>query len=99
MAAGPSGGSPMRLWSTLLVMIVCPALIFAAPALKPSEQRVLYVSGDEGDRQIYMVKLDGTGSEKITSGEGDHMFPAWSPDGKKIAFSLVKDGQQHIHVM
>ena len=84
----------------LLLVLAVPPVLLAAPALKPNETRVLYVSGDDLDRQIYVVKPDGTGAEKLTSGEGNHFFPAWSPDGKKIAFTIEdKARRQHVYVM
>ena len=37
------------------------------------------------DGQIYKVNVDGTGLLKLTT-EGSNSSPAWSPDGKRIAF-------------
>jgi WD40 repeat protein len=45
----------------------------------PDGKRIIFSSKDG---YIYIVNSDGTGLHKITKGES----PAWSPDGKKIAF-------------
>src|SRR4051812_37316148 len=84
---------------TGLMVLLAPLAAVAAPALKANGDRILYVSGDPGMQQIYCVKDDCTGAEKLTSGEGNHLFPMWSPDGKKIAFTIEKDVAQHVYVM
>jgi Tol biopolymer transport system component len=38
---------------------------------------------------IYIVKADGSRERRLTTKQGLYEYPAWSPDGKKIAF--VKD--------
>jgi Tol biopolymer transport system component len=88
MAAGSHRRTLMVRSMIVLAALSVATAVVAAPALKPADYRILYVAGDDGDRQIYSVKLDGTGAEKLTSGAGNHLFPAWSPDGKKIAYSL-----------
>ncbi|MBC7778227.1 MAG: PD40 domain-containing protein, partial [Phycisphaerae bacterium] len=37
--------------------------------------------------QLYMVNLDGSGLEQITSESIFNSFPMFSPDGKKISWS------------
>ena len=46
---------------------------------------------------IYAINPDGTG-EKSLSTQGDHT-PNWSSDGKKIAFSSLRDGNSEIYIM
>src|SRR5262249_49990592 len=41
--------------------------------------------GQTGPAQIYVVNADGTDVRRLTSA-GDNDSPAWSPDGKRIAF-------------
>ena len=89
----------MTRFATAILLAGVSATVVAAPALRNADARLLYVSGDPGEYQIYSVKPDGTGSEKLTSDAGNHLFPASSPDGKKIAFSIEKDGQQQLYVM
>jgi TolB protein len=36
---------------------------------------------------IYSVRLDGSGLQRLTSGGGQALYPAWSRDGRQIAFS------------
>ncbi|MBL8628085.1 MAG: PD40 domain-containing protein, partial [Rhodospirillaceae bacterium] len=48
---------------------------------------------------IYTVAPDGTDLKQLTSGSFDEREPAWSPDGKWIAFSSDRDGTYAIWVM
>ena len=45
-----------------------------------------------GDVDISVANADGSGLRRLTSGPGVDCAPAWSPDGRKIAFqrSLVR---------
>ena len=36
------------------------------------------------------MSIDGTDSARLTTGEGEAVNPAWSPDGQKIAFSWTR---------
>ncbi|MDP2341606.1 MAG: hypothetical protein Q8O67_11665 [Deltaproteobacteria bacterium] len=62
-----------------------------APYFHPDNQRVLYVSnkGDPKGRDfdVYLVKTDGTGEERVTTNPSFDGFPMFSPDGKSLVFS------------
>ena len=50
------------------------------------------------DRQIYAVRADGTARRRLTT-EGRNEGPAWSPDGRRIAFSRDDGTGADIYVM
>ena len=52
-----------------------------------------------GNFDIYTIKPDGTDERRLTDSPGNDQFPSWSPDGRMIAFSSDRDGQNEIYVM
>ena len=53
---------------------------------KPALGKIAFARGvDELDRSIFIMNGDGSGVERITTGESDHS-PAWAPDYRTLAF-------------
>jgi TolB protein len=64
--------------------------------------QIAFVSGRSGPQQIYSMNLDGAEVERLTTGEGEAGNPAWSPDGKSLAFAWTRGfapGNWNIFVM
>lgn len=54
---------------------------------------------DTGDSKIYVMNADGSGGRRLTSDTGSESDPAWSPDGRSIAFTRSRDGNSGIYVI
>ena len=75
-------------------------------AFAPDGARLLVVlnelSGTQGILSIASVRVDGTGVRKVVGGLGGKLshqdWPAWSPDGKRLAFSSTHEGNQEIYI-
>ncbi|MFN9350543.1 MAG: S9 family peptidase [Gemmatimonadota bacterium] len=45
---------------------------------------------DDGVRHVFVVPADGGTARQVTNGDWDHGTPAWSPDGRTLAFSALR---------
>ncbi len=52
----------------------------------------------EQNKDIWTITPQGTGLRQVTDLEGIALSPDWSPQGDKIAFSLLKDDQHYLGV-
>ena len=62
-----------------------------------SKQVLFFIGEDDGHKKtgsdLYLCNSDGSGRWRLTNTPNDfEMFPSWSPDNKKIAFSDAKTG-------
>jgi dipeptidyl aminopeptidase/acylaminoacyl peptidase len=83
-----------RAW---IVVTGCVLLVMLAAVARPAEAAFPGTNGKiayahAGD--IWTIDPDGTGATQITNGSAQDSSPAWSPDGKQVAFS--RDGSVYV---
>ncbi len=60
-----------------------------SPSLSPDGTQVAFTwdGGNDGNLDLYVQNIDGSGRTKLTSDQSPDLYPAWSPDGRTIAFT------------
>jgi Tol biopolymer transport system component len=67
----------------------------------PDGRRIAFSArrGREAMSDIYVVNADGTGLRQLTDDPAGDSTPAFSPDGRRIAFVSDRDGLHQLYVM
>lgn len=78
-----------------------------APAISPDGKQAVYpvtrfdAENDKGDADLFLVATTGGEPQRLTSMKGNESEPAWSPDGRWIAFVAKRgdDTQSQLYVI
>lgn len=98
---GPVTTASSRQWLGVLL----PLCVFASFAARAADTRLLRfpdVCGDQvtfvqaGD--LHIVAASGGIARRLTSHPGQELYPKFSPDCRRIAFSAEYDGTRQVHV-
>ncbi|HIP97405.1 MAG TPA: hypothetical protein EYH32_09360 [Anaerolineae bacterium] len=92
----PAGGEPSH--TVVPTGLGTPVLATPTPIPTPA---IAYASRQNASDplQIYLMNEDGSFPVRLTLTEADEFDPLWSPDGRRIAFVSLRDGNQEIYVM
>jgi Tol biopolymer transport system component len=76
-----AGGAPPR-----LTQVTFADGIEQFPAFSPDGSRIAFTAEAGGVRQLFVKDLASGEERRLTSGDFDDIQPAWSPDGRVLAF-------------
>lgn len=87
----------------------CVALVLAGCGGSSTQRNdIVFVSSRDGAYELYAMNGDGSHQHRLTRDGGDassatrlyyQIEPAWSPNGRLIAFASLRDGPSHIFVV
>ena len=70
------------------------------PVVQSQSKAIAFATNrDGGSLEIYTMNSDGSGLTRLTNNSAHDWWPAWSPDGAKIAFTTQRNGNDDIYVM
>jgi TolB protein len=62
------------------------------------DSKIAFVSNGTGNKEIYTCEFDGYNPVRLTSNNTITLFPAWSTDGKWMAFTSYKEGNPDLYI-
>jgi Tol biopolymer transport system component len=101
-------GRRARLLAPTVALAIAVGMALVGTALKSPPQAlafpgsngaIAFSSDVDGDREIFVINPDGSGSKKLTNNSAADDAPVWSADGTRIAFTSNRDGHDEIYVM
>jgi len=89
-----------RVIAVFAVVALAGTAVFVALATsasnRPSGKLVFVSDRADGQRELYAVNDDGSGERRITFNDITERQSAWSPDGTRIVFSGLRNGNGDI---
>jgi Tol biopolymer transport system component len=89
----------------LFVLLASSLLLVGLPGLpggatvSGQNGQIAFVSDRNGNSEIYLMNLDGSGLVNLTGDAAGDFSPAWSPDGRHIAFWSDREGEPVVYTM
>jgi WD40-like Beta Propeller Repeat len=67
-------------------------------ATSPDGRLIAFVSTRDGNRELYVMRADGSRQRRVTRNAADDEWPRWTPDGR-IVFQSNRDGDYDLYVI
>lgn len=71
----------------------------AFPSFSPDGSQMVFRSGRDGNKNLYVMNTDGSDVRRLTKGKWADTMADWSPTGEWIAFSSDRDKNFEIYVV
>jgi dipeptidyl aminopeptidase/acylaminoacyl peptidase len=101
IALAPMSGAPIDAQSSPTIDDLLNLKRVGAPAISPDGRRAAYtVRETNWDDNAYETEIwigDGSETRQITFGKKSSQQPAWSPDGRWLAFVSDREGKRQVY--
>jgi Tol biopolymer transport system component len=71
---------------------------WTTPALSPDGTRIAIAKGSAGSKDIWTIDVARKTATRLTFDMAEDDNPVWSPDGKNIAYSSIRSGQNKMYI-
>jgi TolB protein len=61
--------------------------------------KIVFVSNRDGNDELYMMDYDGYNQTRLTFNRIRDYMPAWSADGRKIAYTSYRNGKAGLYIL
>ena len=78
---------------------IIPGSAETNPEASPDGRRIVFMSQRDGNWEVYIANLDGSGLTRLTNHPANDGLPTWSPDGRYLAFVSDRDGMWAVWIM
>jgi TolB protein len=69
------------------------------PVFSPDGKQIAFMSARDGNTEIYVANVDGSGVRRLTNHPAADSTPTWSPSGSQIAFTSDRTGKPQIYII
>ncbi len=69
------------------------------PSWSPDGERIVFVSGRDGDVALFVMSADGSGVQRLSPANAANRTPRWSPSGEKILYTSIREPRARLCVM
>ncbi len=83
----------------MLLVLALAAGLQGCGMLGGSDRPIVYVSEADGNPDVYTIDIETGESQPVKRGPGSEFAPAWSHDGKRIAFVMSAKGNRDVIVV
>lgn len=66
------------------------------PTVSPDGTRIAFVSGEDGQFDLWVMSINGTGRRRLTFDAAIDTTPAWHPNGDRVVFVSDRSGNADI---
>ena len=61
--------------------------------------KIVFISNRDGNDELYMMDYDGHNQTRLTFNKKQDYMPAWSADGRKIAFTSYRNNRAALYIL